>query len=246
MPEVLTRADAPDLAYVFTPGDGPVVVFLGGFRSDMTGTKALALEAWAKQAGRGFLRLDYSGHGASQGRFEEGTIGLWLTDALAVLDAVTDGPLVLVGSSMGGWIACLVALARPQQVVGLTGIAAAPDFTERLMWDRFSDSERWRILNLGRIEEPSAYSDTPTVITKQLIEEGRRHLLLHGPIPIPCPVRLIHGQADPDVPWSMSLDLADRLDSPDVQVTLVKGGDHRLSTPADLALITRTVAALTG
>ncbi|MGF1605843.1 MAG: alpha/beta fold hydrolase [Rhodothalassiaceae bacterium] len=232
--QMLTRSGLPSLAYVHHAGQGPGWVFLGGFRSDMTGTKALALERWARAAGRAFTRFDYSGHGQSDGRFEDGTISQWRDDVLAIIDQVTEGPLILIGSSMGGWIALLCALARPQRVAGLVGIAAAPDFTEKLMWHRYSDAVKQQILDTGRHEEPSVYSDEPTVITKALIEDGRQHLLLGNPIDLDLPVRLIHGQRDEDVPWQMSLDLARAIRGEDVTVTLVKAGDHRLSTPADL------------
>jgi pimeloyl-ACP methyl ester carboxylesterase len=221
------------------------LVFLGGFMSDMTGTKALALEAHAQSAGQDFLRFDYLGHGASAGRFEDGTIGRWAEDAVAVLDALTEGPQILIGSSMGGWIMLLATLARPGRVAGLVGVAAAPDFTETLMWQQFPPEIRATMARDGVYYEPSEYSAEPYPITMELIVEGRNHLLMGAPIPISCPVRLIHGTADPDVPWQLSLDLMDRLASTDVEVTLVKDGDHRQSEPADLIRLTATVAALT-
>ena len=241
----LARGDGPDLAYLRTPGSAPTVVFLPGFRSDMQGAKAVEVAALCAARGAGCLRLDYGGHGASGGRFEDGTIGGWTADALHGIDRLTEGPLVLVGSSMGGWIALLVALARPDRVAGLVGIAAAPDFTERLMWDAMLPAERATLLRDGVVFAPSEYGD-PLPITRALIEDGRRRLLLDGPIPLNCPVRLLHGQRDADVPWETSLRLAERLASPDVQVTLLKDGDHRLSRPADLALLRRTVATLLG
>ena len=212
--------------------------------SDMTGTKAMALESWAKNAGRAFLRFDYQGHGASSGRFEEGTIGLWAEDAIAALDALTDGPQILVGSSMGGWIMLLTALARPERVAALVGIAAAPDFTEDLMWPAFDEETRATLQREGVIHQPSDYDDEPYTITLKLIEEARQHLLLRSPIPIPCPVRLIQGMADADVPWQTALRLAEALETSDVEVQLVKAGDHRLSTPEDLARLTATVESL--
>ncbi len=210
----------------------------------MTGSKATFLDAHCAVRGLACLRLDYSGHGQSSGAFTDGTIGRWAEEAIAVIDAQSDGPQILVGSSMGGWIMLLAALARPQRVAGLIGIAPAPDFTEALIWDRLDDGQRNRLLAEGRLEEPSQYSDAPTVITRSLIEEGRRHLLLSAPIGIRCPVRLLHGMADPDVPYQVSLELADRLAGDDVRVTLIKDGDHRLSRAEDLALLAQAIDEL--
>ena len=243
-PSFLDAPHGARLACHRTPGSSPGVVFLGGFRSDMTGTKATRLEAWAKARGRAFLRFDYSGHGASSGRFEEGAISDWLADALAVLDALTDGPQVLVGSSMGGWIALLAARARPDRVAGLVLIAPAPDFTERLMWEILPETVKREILEKGFHARPSAYDDAPDIITRRLIEDGRRHLLLGGPIPISSPVRILHGMADADVPWRLSIELVEKLASRDVELTLVKNGDHRLSAAADLRRLERTLDAL--
>lgn len=240
----IDRPDGPALAVAATPGTGPAVVWLGGFHSDMTGTKAVALEAWAEARGRACVRFDYSGHGQSQGRFEDGTISQWRADALAVIDQCTSGPLVLVGSSMGGWIALLVALARPQRVAGIVLIAPAPDFTEDLMWAGFPDAVKEQILTAGSWLRPSAYGEEPYPITRALIEDGRGHLLLREPIPVTVPVRILHGQADPDVPWQRSLTLMERLAGSDVMATFVKDGDHRLSTPRDLALLSATVDEL--
>lgn len=239
----LTREDGVKLAYLQTRGSGPTAVFLPGFRSDMQGSKAAEVAALCAELGAGCLRLDYAGHGASGGRFEDGTIGGWTADALLLIDRLTDGPLVLIGSSMGGWIALLAALARPDRIGALVGIAPAPDFTEALMWDAMLPAERAALLRDGVIHVPSQYGD-PTPITRALIEDGRRYLLMGGPIPIRCKVRLLHGQRDPDVPWETSLRLADRLECEDVQVMLVKDGDHRLSRPADLALLRRLLAPL--
>jgi pimeloyl-ACP methyl ester carboxylesterase len=186
------------------------------------------------------LRLDYSGHGASEGRFEDGGIGQWTADALAVIDAVTEGPLVLVGSSMGGWIALLVALARPGRVTGLIGIAAAPDFTENLMWQSYSQEIRREIMERGVYMEPSDYGE-PLPITRRLIEDGRDHLLLDGPIPLTCSVHLIQGMRDADVPWGTAMRLLEQLAVDDVELTLVKAGDHRLSEPHDLARLAAAV-----
>ncbi len=210
----------------------------------MAGTKATFLDAFCAERALPYVRFDYSGHGASSGTFEDGTIGAWAADAIAVIDRVADGPLVLVGSSMGGWIMLLAALARPERIAGLVGLAPAPDFTEALIWNRLSDEERDRLLGAGRLETPSAYSDDPTVITRTLIEEGRQHLLLSAPIGIRCPVRLLHGMADPDVPHRLSLELAERLVSNDVRVALIKDGDHRLSREEDLALLGDTLEGL--
>jgi len=219
------------------------VVFLPGYRSDMTGEKATALAAFCAARGQAMLRFDYSGNGASEGAFEDGTIGAWALDALAVIDALSEGPLILVGSSMGGWIALLTALARPARVAGLVGIAAAPDFTETLMWAAMAPAERATLLRDGVLRAPSQYGE-PYAITRALIEDGRNHLLLTGPIAIDCPVRLLHGQLDPDVPWETALRIAERVTGADVRITLVKDGDHRLSRPGDLALLRETLAAL--
>ncbi len=243
-PEFLDTPQGRRLAYHRTPGTRPGVVFLGGLRSDMTGTKALHLEAWCRARGRAFLRFDYSGHGASSGRFEEGCIGDWAEDAAAALDALTEGPQVLVGSSMGGWQALLLARARPKQVAGLLGIAAAPDFTEDGMWAQFSPDERRALEETGRIALPSEYSDEPTVITRRLIEDGRRHLLLCSPLALPMPVRLLQGTADADVPPAVALRLLDHAEGGDIRLTLVKGADHRFSTPDCLALIEAALAEL--
>lgn len=229
---------------MYLQGQLPGVVFLGGFASDMTGTKAMALDAFCAATGRGFLRFDYSGHGQSSGNFTDGTIGAWCDDVLTVLDQLTQGPQILVGSSMGGWLMLLAALARPMRIHALIGLAAAPDFTEELMWETMDAAMRARLMKEGRIEEPSAYSEQPYVITRALIEDGRRHLLLQGAINIDRPVRLIHGQADIDVPFSISLRLADHLVSSDVVVTLVKDGDHRLSRQQDIDRLIRTVDEL--
>jgi pimeloyl-ACP methyl ester carboxylesterase len=239
----LDRGDGVELAWTKLGGTSPTVLFLPGYRSDMTGDKATMLATFCAQHGQAMLRFDYSGHGTSGGRFEDGTIGVWTTDALTVIDQLTDGPLLLVGSSMGGWIALLCALARRDRVAGLIGVAAAPDFTEALMWQALSFEQRARLMQQGVIHVPSQYGE-PTPITRALIEDGRNHLLLSSPIALDCPVRLLQGQADPDVPWEMALRIADQLDSADVQVILVKDGDHRLSRPQDLALLRQTLSPL--
>jgi pimeloyl-ACP methyl ester carboxylesterase len=210
----------------------------------MRGTKATFLDEFCAARGLAHVRFDYSGHGESSGRFEDGTIGRWVDDAIAIIDKVADGPLILVGSSMGGWIMLLAALARPDRVAGLIGLAPAPDFTETLIWCGLTDKERDQLAQTGRLETPSDYSDDPTIITRSLIEEGRRHLLLAAPIGINCPVRLLHGMADPDVPYRLSLELAERVTGSNVRVTLIKDGDHRLSRTDDLALLAATIEQL--
>jgi pimeloyl-ACP methyl ester carboxylesterase len=245
VPTLLRLSTGEQLAYHHVPGAAPGVLFCGGYTSDMTGTKALALERHCRARGRAFTRFDYRGHGASGGRFAEGTIGSWLGDAQAVVDRVTEGPLVVVGSSMGGWIMLLLALARPERVQALIGVAAAPDFSEDLL-ARADAAERQQLAEQGYWLQPSAYGDAPYPVTRVLIENARQHLLLGGPIPIRCPVHLLHGQRDPDVPWPTALRLAECLESDDVTVELVKAGDHRLSTPSDLARITAALERLAG
>lgn len=241
---ILARGPGRAIAYRRTLGRAPGVMFLTGLRSDMSGGKAVALEAMCKRQGRAFLRFDYSGHGLSEGKFEEGTVGAWRADALDVLDALTQGPQILVGSSLGGWIMLLAALARPERIAGLVGIAAAADFATRLMTTRFDAVQRDAMARDGRVAIPSAYSSEPTIFTKQLIEDARTHALLGAPIPLTLPVRLIHGTADPDVPYSLSLEIAEKLASSDVEVLLVKDGDHRLSSERDLERLCAVVAAL--
>ena len=241
----MDRGDGVELAWIARDGTSPTVVFLPGFASDMAGSKAVALDAFCDEHRVGLLRLDYSGHGASGGAFAEGSIGRWRDDALLLIDRLTTGRLLLVGSSMGGWIGLLLALARPDRVAGLVGIAAAPDFTERLIWPSLPPPARAALLRDGHLDLPSPHGP-PTRITRTLSEDGRRHLLLDAPIALEAPVRLLHGQQDPDVPWETALTLAGQLTSADVQVTLVKDGEHRLSRPADLALLCRTVESLLG
>lgn len=245
MAEELVTPEGRRIAFDRTAGAGPGVVFLGGFRSDKEGTKALALEAWARQQGRAFLRFDYSGHGASSGRFTDGAIGDWFEDARAAIVGLTEGPQVLVGSSMGGWIALLLAREHPQKVAGLVTVAAAPDFTESL-WAGFSDKERRVLMAEGRVAQPSDYSDQPYVITRHLIEEGRARLVLRSPLALPFPVRLLQGTEDGEVPVAVALQLLDHADGPDMRLTLVKGADHRFSSPGCLALIIRSVEAVSG
>jgi pimeloyl-ACP methyl ester carboxylesterase len=239
----LDRGDGVELAWERQSGASPTVVFLPGFRSEMVGNKATALATFCAKRGLEMLRFDYSGHGASRGRFEDGTISRWTDEALAMIDRLTTGPLALVGCSMGGWIALLVALVRPERVVALIGVAAAPDFTEALMWTAMSFEQRFELMRLGVLDMPGRYGG-PHRVTRALIEDGRTRLLLNAPIALACPVRLIHGQNDPDVPWETALRIAEQLTGQDVQVVLVKDGDHRLSRPQDLALLQRTLAPL--
>lgn len=246
MTEFLVTPKGRRIAYHRTAGKGPGVVFLGGYKSDMTGTKAVHLQAWAEATGRAFLRFDYSGHGQSSGDFLDGSIGDWAQDAVAAIAALTTGPQVLVGSSMGGWIALLVARAMPERVAGLVGVAAAPDFTKDLMWDSYSPAEQAELRANGQREEPSAYAPEPNIITLRFIEEGAQHLVLRAPLPLPFPVRLLQGTADADVPPSVALRLLDHADSPDLRMILVKGADHRFSTPACLDLITAAIAEVSG
>jgi len=245
-PSILTREDGATIAYRRMSGRAPGVIFLGGFMSDMNGTKAASLDAFCRARGQAFVRFDYFGHGRSSGEFSEATVGRWKDDALCVLDNFTAGPQVLVGSSLGGWIMLLLAMARPARVQALIGVASAPDATENLMWNRFSPELRATILRDGQARIPSAYGAEGYLITRKLIEDGRQHLIMGKPIPISCPVRLIHGMRDEDVPYRASIDLAANLQSEDVRVELVKDGNHRLSRDQDLALLSRTLESLLG
>ncbi len=224
----------------------PGIVFLGGFRSDMSGIKALFLENYCRSRGQTYVRFDYFGHGASSGDFAAGTIGRWREDAIAVIDSLTSGPQILIGSSMGGWIMLLAALARPERIAALVGVAGAPDFTEELLWPRLTPAQRAEIIERGAIVLPSEFDPAGYLYTRALIEDGRRHLLLGAPIALDRPVRLLHGMRDASVPWQLSLRLAGRLASRDVVVSLVKDGDHRLSSPADLARLAQTLDGLIG
>jgi pimeloyl-ACP methyl ester carboxylesterase len=247
-----TDSAARAIAVRAIPGDGPGLFWLGGFKSDMKGTKAQALAAFAKEHRRACVRFDYSGHGESGGAFTDGTIGRWLGESLAVLDAFCKGPQIAIGSSMGGWIALLLAreLRRRAQagepsaasLAGLILIAPAVDFTQVLMWDRFPAKVKREIEQTGMFQRPSAYADEPYPITRRLIEEGRDHLLLGQMIETGCPVRILQGVQDPDVPWSHAVDLTSRLAQDDVVLTLIKDGDHRLSRPEDIESLLRVVA----
>ncbi|MCC5996339.1 MAG: alpha/beta hydrolase [Oceanicaulis sp.] len=241
-PDCIT-ADGARLAYVRHRGEGPGVMFLGGFASDMGGTKAMALDAWAQASGRAFVRFDYFAHGASDGGWDQGDITRWRSDALAVLDQLTEGPQVLVGSSMGGWIALLAALVRPDRVKALVLIAPAADFTETLMWDQLPFHAREAIGREGQWTRPSPYGGTQT-ITRRLIEDGRRWLVLDQTIALTCPVQILHGWQDRDVPWSHSMRLMGQLASAPVTLTMTRSGDHRLSGPDDLARLIASVEAM--
>ena len=240
------RPDGQSIAYLKTPGSatGPGVLWLSGFKSDMAGTKAAALDAWARERGRAYTRFDYFGHGRSSGTFAEGTVSRWLDDALAVLDQITEGPQVLVGSSMGGWIATLVALRRPARIAGLVLIAPATDFTEELIWKNLPEAARRDIMDRGGWLRPSAYDPEPYPITRALIEDGRRHLILGAQVGVRAPVRVLQGMADPDVPYTHALKLVSHLPADDVTLSLIPGGDHRLSRPQDLAMMIQAVESI--
>ncbi len=238
---MLLDSREPPLAFHRTEGNAPEIMFCGGFRSKMAGTKALALENVCRSAGRAFTRFDYRGHGESAGAFTDGTIGRWLQDTLAILDEVTAGPLVLVGSSMGAWVALLAALKRPERVRGLVLVAPAVDFTEALIWQRLPSEDRRTLERDGVWLRRSDYADEPDQITLELIEEGRNHLLFGNPIEFGGPVRILHGMRDETVPWELSMRTAESLKSDDVVVTLVKDGDHRLSDDDGLARLAAAV-----
>jgi pimeloyl-ACP methyl ester carboxylesterase len=238
------RGDGSRIAYAYTPGATPTVVFFSGYASDMSGTKAVFLEGRAKSRGRAFLRFDYQGHGESSGSFTEGGVGLWSEDARALIEHVCTGPLVLVGSSMGAWIMLMVALELNHRVAALLGIASAPDFSEDLIRPALSPEQRKSLAQTGVLQLPSRYSDEPQVVSRVFMEDGRRHLLLRSDITLDCPVRLLHGLEDADVPWQTSLRLARALSSRDLQLTLIKGGDHRLSSPPNLEIIDRALDSL--
>jgi len=243
---ILPRHDGATIAYQRLAGRRPGVVFLGGFRSEMTGTKASFLDEYCRRRKQAYVRFDYFGHGASSGDVDVGTIGRWSEDAIAVVDALTEGPQILIGSSMGGWIMLLVALARIARICGLVGIAAAPDFTEDLVWSRLDAVQRRELWETGAVTLPSQYDPSGYTHSLRLLEDGRRHLVMRAEIPLACPVRLLHGVLDEAVPWQTSLRLAERLQSRDVAITLVKEGDHRLSRGADLARLGATLDELLG
>jgi pimeloyl-ACP methyl ester carboxylesterase len=239
----MVKDDGARVAALARAGTGPGIVWLNGFKSVMTGTKAQAVDAWAAEHGRACVRFDYFGHGASSGDFRDGTVSRWLDDSLTAIDVLCRGPQILVGSSMGAWLALHCALARPDRISGVLLVAPAVDFTERLLWDTFPPEVRERIERDGEWQRPSQYDAEPYPITRRLIEDGRRHLLLGAPIALSRPVRILQGMADPDVPWRHAMTLLERL-GPDTELTLVKSGDHRLSRPNDLALLLRILATM--
>lgn len=249
--DTVTAEDGVELAYRYTPASGagvdlPCVVFMGGYKSDMAGSKAGFLEEQCRERGQAYLRFDYAAHGFSGGVFEECTMSRWRDDAVTVIEHAAEGAdLVLVGSSMGGWAMLMTALALKDRVAGLVGIAAAPDFTEELVYARFSDEQLRELEDTGMVKEPSQYSDEPYIFTKILIEDGRENLLLGGPIGLDCPARMVHGMQDPDVPWQTSIRITDRLTSEDAETVLIEDGDHRLSRPQDMALIDEAVRYVT-
>ncbi|MFN4025665.1 MAG: alpha/beta fold hydrolase [Hyphomonas sp.] len=245
--EYFTSAAGRRLAFrKSAPRDGkPTFVWLSGFKSDMSGGKAQAVCAWAQEAGHGALLFDYSGHGESEGRFEDGTISAWREDALAAIDTQTEGPLILVGSSMGGWMALLAALARPERVKALVLIAPAPDFTEKLMWPEFTPQQQNHILQEGFLLRPSDYGE-PYPITRALIDDGKTWSILDAPIAFQGQVRILQGMQDPDVPWGHALRLTETLTSPDTILTLIKDGDHRLSRDEDIARLLRVCGEVAG
>ena len=225
------------IAYAHTLGRSPTVVLLCGYASDMSGTKARFIEARCKARGQAYLRFDYQGHGESSGDFVDGGVGLWSEDARRLMEDVTQGPLVLVGSSMGAWVMVLVALALKDRVAGLLGIASAPDFSEDLILPALDPAQVDALAREGTVRLTSRYADDPHMVSRHFLEDGRRHLLLRSTIGLHCPVRLLHGLEDPDVPWQTTVRLARALESQDVTLTLIKGGGHRLSEPHELEII---------
>ncbi len=237
--------DGTRLAYRKRDGTSPTIVFLSGFMSDMEGSKATFLDEWCHANNYGFLRFDYFGHGASDGDFAKGTISGWLDNVLTMIDAHTHGPLILIGSSMGGWLMLQAARLRQERLAGLIGIAAAPDFTRELMWERFDDAQRKTITERGVLHIPSDY-DAPYPITRALIEDGdSQRFFVHPPLDILCPVALLHGMQDADVPWNYALRIAEHVVHDQVQIHLIKDGDHRLSRPQDLQLLVQTIKTMT-
>lgn len=244
-PDMFETTSGRQIAYHKTDGTGPGVVFLGGFKSDMDGTKAIYLEEWAKSKGRAFLRFDYSGHGKSSGEFVDGCIGEWADDAQEAVLGLTEGSQILVGSSMGGWIALLMAKRIPQKVAGLVGIAAAPDFTEDSMWANFTDDHKKWLMSEGQLALENDYSDEPYIITQKLIEDGRNQLVLRDPLELPFPVRLLHGTADTDVDMNVPLRLLEHVSGDDIRLSLIKGADHRFSELENLTMIRRAIHSVT-
>ena len=238
--QILTRENGTSIAYNKLEGNSPGLIFMSGFMSDMNGSKALALEQHCQERGLAFLRFDYMGHGNSSGNFADGTIGLWAQNALTAFDELTEGPQIIVGSSMGGWMMILTAVSRPERVAGLVGIAAAPDFTEDLLPKQLTKIQLSKIQEDGFVVIPSEY-EIPYTITKKLLDDGTQHLVLRNEIPLDCPVRLLHGLEDTSVPWETALKIQNMVRSKDVEVTLIKNGDHRLSREEDLEKLKKTV-----
>lgn len=238
--QILTRENGTSIAYNKLEGDQPGLIFMSGFMSDMNGSKAVALEQHCRELGLAFLRFDYMGHGNSSGNFADGTIGLWAQNALTAFDELTNGPQIIVGSSMGGWMMILTAVRRPERVAGLVGIAAAPDFTEDLLPKQLTEIQLSKIQENGFVVIPSEY-EMPYTITKKLLDDGTQHLVLRNQIPLDCPVRLLHGLEDTSVPWNTALKIQKMVRSKDVEVTLIKNGDHRLSREEDLEKLKKTV-----
>ena len=238
--QILTRENGTSIAYNKLEGNSPGLIFMSGFMSDMNGSKALALEQHCQERGLAFLRFDYMGHGNSSGNFADGTIGLWAQNALTAFDELTEGPQIIIGSSMGGWMMILTAVSRPERVAGLVGIAAAPDFTEDLLPKQLTKIQLSKIQEDGFVVIPSEY-EIPYTITKKLLDDGTQHLVLRNEIPLDCPVRLLHGLEDTSVPWKTALKIQNMVRSKDVEVTLIKNGDHRLSREEDLEKLKKTV-----
>lgn len=236
-PKSISCPNGEWISYHHSHGSSPGVVFFGGFKADMTGIKAATLHEWCHERGIQFTRFDYSGHGQSSGKFVDGTIGQWLADSLLVLDQVTDGPQILVGSSMGAWLTLLAAIRRPRRVAAVLEIASAADFTENLIWNNLDTTQQQHLLENGQIEQPSSYQQDPYPITMTLISEARDHLILNSAIEVNCPVRLIHGQNDVDVPWQTSIEISEKVTSNDVCVHLIKDAEHRLSRESDIQFI---------
>ncbi len=232
------------IAYISSAGKLPCVIFMGGFKSDMTGTKATALEASCKARGQMFIRFDYTGHGKSSGKFIDGTIGDWKNDALAIIDKLGASKNILVGSSMGSWLALLCAQERAEKISGFVGIASAPDFTEKLIWEQLNHEQKEKMQNDGVYHAPSCYGEEPYPISMKLIEEARAHLLLEKNIKLDVPVRLLHGTADADVPQQISEILLQRISSKNKTLTIIEGGDHRLSEPEQLNMMCEAVKTL--
>lgn len=243
-PASLACENGPDLAYHHTPGRQPGVMFCTGFRSDMSGGKAISLGAHCRDQGQQFTRFDYRGHGRSGGEFGDSTIGDWLQDTISILDSITEGPQILVGSSMGGWISLLAARMRPERVAAIVGIAPAVDMTRRTTVNLTDDAKR-DLAKRGVWMRPSEYEPDGYPITQKLLDEGVNHLLLPGPIPFDGPVRILHGIRDDAVPWRLSLEISEALTSTDVEITFVKDGDHRLSEPDDIKRLLASVGAVT-